>query len=199
MKAYLLVVALAVTAACGKPNDAHVLEHEAKALAKYYQPRLETLGKRLDERVQELQQRGQERVPELRARMDEARSTLDELVALVTASAGQKSALEQNAEAAVKENRILDLRKLVQEAEHALDRGVTIINGTIDTLESFTLQYDRQLVAAADRGVQPTEIEPAPADPSADPAPADPSAEPTPAEPAPADEPAMVPEPAPAR
>lgn len=194
MKAYLLVVALAVTAACGKPNDAHVLQHEAKALAKYYEPRLDALEKRLNE----IFQRGQTipgnlpDVRELGPRLTEARDQLVKLQGIVKAGAGQASAIEQQAETAAKENRVEDLRKLVHDAEATLDRGVTIITANLDTVENWIAQYDRKLLANLGPVQQPSEPAPVdePAAPEAEPAPeagqAAPAAQPTPAQPTPA-------------
>jgi hypothetical protein len=149
MKAYLLVVALAAVAACGKKNDAHTLEHEAVALAKYYQPKVEDL----DKRWQAIWSRGSTipgnlpDVPELGRRLQEARETLTKLTGIVGKGPDGKSPLEKQAEAAADANKVDDLKKLVHDNEVALDRGVTVATNNIDSVESWIEQFDRKSLA----------------------------------------------------
>lgn len=195
MKPYLLVVALAVTPACGKQNDAHTLEHEAVALAKHYRPKVQAL----DHRAQTIFERGRQipgnlpDVPELGRRLQEARDTIILLKNIVDPKESPKEpALEQQAEAAAKDKRIAELQKLVHDSEVTLDRGVTIVNANLDTLEAWFDQYDRKTLAMATPAVV---VEPAPtgaaaADPGA------PGTPGTPATPAPGQAPAAQPTPA---
>ncbi len=208
MKAYLLVVALAVTSACGKQNDAHTLEHEAVTLAKHYRAEL---GK-LDTRVQDILKRASTipgNLPDVREvglRLQEARKTLEQLKSVVGDDG--KSPVKDQAEAAAKDNKIRELRKLVHDTEVSLDRGVTLIIANLDTVESWIDQYERKTLAmlapataaesappsapAADPGApaaptpeQPAAAQPTPAQPT--PAPAQPkAAQPKAAQPAPA-------------
>ena len=157
MKAYLLAVALAVTPACKKQNDAHILHHEAVTLVNYYQPKLGAL----DDRVQAIFKKGTEipgnlpGIQDVGLRLQEARDTLIKLRDLIgvpqqgagDAKVAQKSAVEAQAEAAAKANNVDELAKLVHDTEVALDRGITVINANLDTVEAWIAQYERKTLA----------------------------------------------------
>jgi hypothetical protein len=156
MKAYLLAVALAVTPACKKQNDAHILHHEAVTLVDYYQPKLEAL----DARVQAIFKKGTEipgnlpGIQDVGLRLQEARDTLIKLRDLIgvpqqagDAKVAQKSAVEAQAEAAAKANKVDELAKLVHDTEVTLDRGITVINANLDTVEAWIAQYERKTLA----------------------------------------------------
>lgn len=168
MKAYLLVVALAVSPACGKHNDAQILQHEAVTLAKHYRPKLDVL----DQRVQAIFKRGTSipgnipGIEDVGRRLQEARDTIIKLRAIVSPGPDQKSAVEKQAEAAMKDNKVEELEKLVHETEVALDRGVTVINANLDTVEGWIAQYDSKtlaLVTPAPQGEPPGTPEATPA------------------------------------
>jgi hypothetical protein len=170
MKAYLLVVALAVAPACGKKNDVAVLEHEVVTLAKYHQLKLDSV----DKRIQEIMKRGQTipadfpGVKEVGQQLQEARDTAAKLRGMVGAS-GQKGAVETQAEAAAKEGRVDQLEKLVHDAETAIDDGMTIINADLGAVERWIFNYDNKTLAL----VAPAKEQPAqPEQPATPPAPA---------------------------
>ena len=189
MKAYLLVVALAVTSACGKQNDAHILQEEAVTLTNHYRTELA----KLDTRVQDILKRASNipgnlpDVKEVGLRLHEARKTLEQLKTVVGEK--EKSPVKEQAETAAKANKIRELRKLVHDTEVTLEHGVTVVNAELDTVESWIDQYERRTLAMAPPAPAP---EPAPAgapatDPGAPPATEQPAAaQPTPAQPTPA-------------
>lgn len=194
MKAYLLVVALAVTSACGKQNDAHILQEEAVTLTNHYRTELA----KLDTRVQDILKRASNipgnlpDVKEVGLRLHEARKTLEQLKTVVGEK--EKSPVKEQAETAAKANKIRELRKLVHDTEVTLEHGVTVVNAELDTVESWIDQYERKTLAMAP---PPAAAEPAPAaDPGAPAAPATEqpaAAQPTPAQPTPAAQPAVQP------
>jgi hypothetical protein len=157
MKAYLFVVALAVSA-CGKQNDAKLIQHEVVTLVKYYQPKLDAL----DARIQAIFKRGTTipgnlpGIEEVGRRLQEARDTLVQLRTAVAPGPDQKSAVEKQADTAAKENRISELQKLTHDLELQLDRGVTIINANLDTVEAWIAQYDSKTLAMVARGGEET-------------------------------------------
>lgn len=188
MKAYLLVVAVAVLPACGKKNDVAVLEHEAATLAKYYEPKLVSLG----DRVQLIFERGSKipgnlpGIADVGKRLQEARTTLDTLKGLVTPGLDNKSELEKKAEAAAKAGKVEELEKLVHDHETALASGVTVINDNLDTVEGWIAQYDAKTLAmlAPRSEATPEQPSPEPAPPEAV-NPAQPAPAPAPPQPAP--------------
>ena len=159
MKAYLFVVALAVSA-CGKQNDAKLIQHEVVTLVKYYQPKLDAL----DARIQAIFKRGTTipgnlpGIEEVGRRLQEARDTLVQLRTAIAPGPDQKSAVEKQAETAAKENRISELQKLEHDLELQLDRGVTIINANLDTVEAWIAQYDSKTLAMVARGGEETGV-----------------------------------------
>jgi len=184
MKAILFVVALALAAACGKHNDATILQEEAAALAKHYRPKLEEL----DRRVQAIFKRGSTipgnlpGIEDVGKRLQEARDTIVKLNGIVGKGPEGKSAVEKQAEAAAKEGKVADLQKLVHDTEEEIDRGLTIVNDDLDSVESWIANYDRKTLAmnvGAPAGGQTGEPPPAPEQPvnpaqPAPPAPAQP-------------------------
>jgi len=121
MKAFLLVVALAVIPACGQGNDIAALQHEAVTLTKYYRPKLESL----DKRIGAIFDRGKTipgnlpGIQDVGRRLQEARETLTKLHELVEGTPTTPS-LDKQAEAAAKEGNALELEKIVDESEEAL-------------------------------------------------------------------------------
>ena len=154
MKAYLLVVALAVIPACGQQNDIDSLEHEAVAIAQYYQPKVDQLGTRLDA----IFARGQKipgnlpGIQDVGRRLQEARAELEKLRGIVGKDPKQPtkpSPLEQQTKAAANEGNAEELEKLVDEANEELAAGVTILNDDLTAAESWIAQYDRGMLAMA--------------------------------------------------
>jgi hypothetical protein len=155
MKPYLLIALLAL-AACGKQNDVPILQHEAATLAKYYQPKLDTI----DARIQAIMKRGEARkpdgTPEIPAdfpgvkqvglQLQEARDTAVKLRGIV-GSAGQTSPVEKRAEAAAKDGKVTELRKLIHDSEAMIADGITLINSDLDAVESWLYQFDAKTLA----------------------------------------------------
>lgn len=170
MKAFLLVVALAVIPACGQGNDVATVQHEAVALTKYYRPQVEALEKRIGA----IFDRGHKipgnlpGIQDVGRRLQEAREVLAKTRLLLDGSKTQKS-LDQEAEEAAKAGNVEALEKLVAESEEALVSGVTIVNDDLLASESWLKQYDRGMLAMAQPApaqvtepVPPTEAAPAP-------------------------------------
>lgn len=163
MKVYLLVIALAAAAACGKKNEVTVLQHEAVALGTYYQPKLDAI----DSRIQGIMKRGQTipadfpGVKEVGQQLQEARDTAAKLRGIV-GTAGQKSALENQAEAAAKDRKVAELSKLVRDTEETFEHGMTIIDTDLSAVERWIFNYDNKLLAIAPAPPQ-AEVPPPPA------------------------------------
>ena len=149
MKAILFVAALALAAACGKHNDAAILHEEAVELAKHYQVKLDPL----DQRVQAIFKRGSTipgnlpGIEDVGKRLQEARDTIVKLRGIIGAGPDGKSAVEKQAEAAAKDGKVADLQKLVHDTEEEIERGLTIVNGDLDSVESWIANYDRKTLA----------------------------------------------------
>ena len=196
MKAILFVAALALAAACGKHNDAAILQEEANTLAKHYQakPDRPSQLELLDQRVQAIFKRGSTipgnlpGIEDVGKRLQEARDTIVKLNGIVGKGPDGKSALEKQAEAAAKAGKVDDLQKLVHDSEEELERGLTVINDDLDAVEAWIANYDRKTLAmnvAAPAGGQTGEPAPAAPNPGEQPVnPAQPSA-PAPAQPEP--------------
>jgi hypothetical protein len=149
--------------ACAKHNEVEVLHHEAVVTAKYYAPRLDPL----DARVQAIFKRGSTipaSTPGIDAvgqRLSEARDMIIQMRSLVAPGPDGKSSVEKQADAAAKDNRIPDLQKLQHDTKETLDRGLTIINDDLATVESWIAYYDRQALALPITGErQPPEVAP---------------------------------------
>jgi hypothetical protein len=154
MKTYLIValVALASTlAACGKKNDVPILQHEVSALAKYYEPKLDVL----DARIKTIMDRGQTipadfpGVKEVGQRLQEARDTLVRLRGVVGPGPDQKSAVEKQADAAAKDGKVLELRKLLHDTKELLNEGMTLIQTNLVAVETWIHLYDHKMLAMA--------------------------------------------------
>ncbi len=186
MKAYLLVVAVAVLPACGKQNDVAVLEHEAASLATYYQPKVHSL----DERLKDLLKRG-EKIPgveDVVMRAQEARTTINTLRGIV-GDPGQESPLAKQAESVAKEGKVEELERLVHDNETALSRGVLVVNSNLDTVEGWMDQYQTKTLAKMPPPLQPEQGSPEqpaqPAPEGVNPAQPTPAPAPAPSQPAP--------------
>jgi hypothetical protein len=169
MKATLIVIALAgvtTLGACGKKNDAQILQHEAASLAKYYAPKLDAI----DQRIKAIMDRGAEKKPdgspvipgtfpgvrEISERLQSARDTSAKLRGIVSPGPGdQKSAVEKQAEAAANESNLANLRRLVHDTEQMLDRGMTVILADLQAVESWLHHYDNKTLAIAPPAMAP--------------------------------------------
>lgn len=154
-----MVLALAVAPACGKHNEVAVLQHEAVAAAKFYAPQLESL----DARVQMIFKRGSTipattpGIDGVGARLTEARDLIIQLRGLVTPGADGKSAVEKQAAEAAKNRKPAELNKLVHDTHTALDRGITVINDDLQSVESWIAYYDNKALATSRPMPAPTE------------------------------------------
>jgi len=182
MKRYLFVVALAVSPACGKHNDAQILQHQAEVLVKYYKPKLTTVATRIDR----IMERGKQipgdapGVRDLGARLQEAHETYNKLKAELDPKENPSPVLEK-AKAAASERNIGKLEQLVAETEETIEHGLTVIDANLDTIEAWLYQYDAKTLAMATPAAP---SEPALPDGQAAPAPGQPAAEQTGAPPA---------------
>jgi len=168
MKAYLLVLVLATLCfggACTKHNDAQIVQEEAVTLVKYNQPKLETL----DSRVQAIFKRGSSipgnlpGIEDVGRRLQEARDTIVQLRGIIGSGPEGKSAVEKQAEALAKQNKVVELQKLAHDTESMLERGMTVINDDLYEVEAWIANYDRKtlalntaVAAAPDPNAQPT-------------------------------------------
>lgn len=184
MKNAYLVLALLAAPACGKHNETDVLVHEVTAIAKHSAPQLEAL----DKRVQAIFQRGATipaTTPGIEAvgtKLTEARDLIVNLRGQVSPAADGKSAVEKQAIDAAKNRRINDLTKLVHDTEASIERGITIINDDLQSVESWIAYYDRKALATGGGGAPPAP-QPQPPTPTPTPDPAAPPAAPAPVAP----------------
>ena len=185
MKAILFVVLAAlsaVTLGCGKKNDVHVLHEEVASTIKYYQPRLDTL----DTRVQAIFKRGSSipgnlpGIEDVGKRLQEARDTIVQLRGVIGKGPDGSSAAEKQAEALAKEGNAEKLAKLLHDTEGMLERGITIVNDDLDSVESWIANYDRKTLALNTVAAAATEPTPPPGAPTPEAA-ANPTGQPPPA------------------
>src|SRR5262245_24790759 len=143
MKSLLLL--LAVLPACQKMNDATALQHEAATLAKYYQAKLDML----DKRANAIFERGKTipatlpGIEPVGKRLNHAVDAIKQLRAVVGLGPDHKSAVEKQAEAAAKNNKVDDLEKLIYDTEHIAEYSMVVINDDLTAVESWIVQYDR--------------------------------------------------------
>ncbi len=169
MKAFLLgsvLLASASLGACTKKNDVATLRHEAVSVAKYYAPKLDAL----DARVQTIFKRGSTipanlpGIDTVGQKLTEARDMIIQLRGVIGPGADGKSAVEKQADAAAKDRKVEDLEKLTHDTEMMLERGITVINDDLSSVESWISQYDnKQLAAVPTRTIEP--MPPAPPTP----------------------------------
>lgn len=172
MKALLLAALLVALPACARKNDVASLQHEAVAVATFYAPKLDGL----DQRVQAIFKRGTTipanlpGIDAVGAKLTEARDLIIQLRGIVAPGADGKSAVEKQAQAAAKENRVEDLEKLIHDTHVTLERGLIVINDNLASVESWIAQFDRNALAsvpAVDIPNQPTQPS-SPAPPTSD-------------------------------
>jgi hypothetical protein len=173
MKRLLLICVLA---ACSKSNDVSTLREEAVQTAAYYQPRLDAA----DKRVQAIFKRGTTipanlpGIEEVGKRLTEARDTILQLRGIIAKGPDGKSAVEKQADLAAKDRKVEDLEKLIDDTESTLERGLTVVNADLDSVESWIALYDQGI-----NKQEPTAAAPPPAQPGAE------AATPSPANPVP--------------
>lgn len=173
MKRLLLICVLA---ACSKSNDVSTLREEAVQTAAYYQPRLDAA----DKRVQAIFKRGTTipanlpGIEEVGKRLTEARDTILQLRGIIAKGPDGKSAVEKQADLAAKDRKVEDLEKLIDDTEATLERGLTVVNADLDSVESWIALYDQGI-----NKQEPTAAAPPPAQPGAE------AATPSPANPVP--------------
>lgn len=204
-----VLLATASLGACAKKNDVATLRHEAVSVAKFYAPKLDAL----DARVQSIFKRGSTipaNLPGIDAvgqKLTEARDMIIQLRGVVGPGADGKSAVEKQADAAAKDRKTEDLEKLTHDTELMLERGITVINDDLASVESWISQYDNKLLAMAPARAaapmpvtegapgtgQPPGAAPAPGGAPAQPAPAGAQPPPAGAQPAPPARPAPAP------
>src|SRR5512143_2751764 len=104
-----LILLAVVLAACSKSNDVQTLRQEAVDVAKYYDPQLDAL----DKRIQEIFKRGTTipanlpGIEEVGKRLTEARDTIVQLRGIVhPPTLGDKSAVEKQADLAAKAGKL---------------------------------------------------------------------------------------------
>jgi hypothetical protein len=139
----LLVVCLALSACGQRRDDLRVRQDEAIALAKYTQPRLDQLRKRITGVLEQLatMQSGTG-LATARGLTQEAQGRWLELDGIAGPRAGGMSTIEKQAEAAAKANRRDDLEHLLVEARAKLDAGFLVIDEDLATVEFWLGQQD---------------------------------------------------------
>jgi hypothetical protein len=152
MKSVHAILALALLlglAACGKRDDAAHLQREAVAVARYYHGKFD----HLEQRVQAIFVRGNSipgnlpGIEEVQRRLAEARDKLIELRGIVAPGPDGKSAVQKQAEAAAKDGKVDDLRKLLDDTKHLMRNGTIVINDHITAVESWIAYYDLSAIA----------------------------------------------------
>jgi hypothetical protein len=157
MTKHVLVLAVAVLASCGKPNDVSTLREEAVDVAKFYDPQLDGI----DKRVQQIFKRGTTipanlpGIEEVGRRLTEARDTIVQLRGIVHPGPDGKSAVEKQADLAAKDHKVEDLEKLVQDTEATLDRGIRVANDDLSAVESWIALYDQGINRSNDPAFSP--------------------------------------------
>jgi len=146
MKPFTLVVMTSlVLGACEKSNDITQLHEEAVAEAKYFAPRIDDLAKRRDS----IFQRGRNvpgnlpDVPEIVKLIGEAGDKINEMHGIASPGPDGKSVLEKQADGFLKDNKVDELGKLIDESHEKLDENWTIANGDLDKVEGWLWQYEQ--------------------------------------------------------
>lgn len=164
MKRLLLIGLLA---ACGKSNDVSTLHQEAVQTAAYYQPKLDAV----DKRVQSIFKRGTTipanlpGIEEVGRRLTEARDTIIQLRGIIAKGPDGKSAVEKQADLAAKDGKVNDLQKLIEDTDETVQRGLTVVNDDLNSVESWIALYDQGInkqEAAAPTPPAPAEATPTP-------------------------------------
>jgi hypothetical protein len=144
-----VLLATATTAACTKKNDVATLRHEAVAVAKYYQPKLDAL----DARVQSIFKRGATipanlpGIDAVGAKLTTARDNLIQLRGIVSPGPDGKSAVEKQAQAAADGRKVEDLEKLLHDTETTLEHGIVMINDDLQSVEGWISLYDNKALS----------------------------------------------------
>jgi hypothetical protein len=148
----LLLTSL-VLGACEKSNDITQLHEDAIATAKWYAPRVDDMTKRRDA----IFQRGRNvpgnlpDVPDVVKLIGESSEKINEMKAIVTPGSDGKSPLEKQADQLLKDGKIDELGKLVDENNEKLDEDWTIVNGDLAHVEGWLWHYEQAHTATGPR------------------------------------------------
>jgi hypothetical protein len=176
VKAFLpafVLLASASASACAKKNDVQTLRHEAVAVAKYYQPKLDALNAR----VESIFKRGATipanlpGIDAVGAKLTAARDNLIQLRGIVVPGADGKSAVEKQAQAAADGRKAEDLEKLIHDTETTLEHGVVMVNDDLQSVEGWISLYDNKALSMAAPAQPAAGAPPAPAPAPVQPAP----------------------------
>ena len=147
--------------ACDKTNDVARLQDEAVTVAKFHQPRIERLGKRIDA----IFARGRllpARIPGINEAGQLLGRARDKLITL----RGIAASVDKQAEDQAKKGDADALEKLVDDTRDQLDTGATEVNDELDSIESWLAQAEAHIKDV------PVVVDPALPPPGTDPPPA---------------------------
>ena len=145
----LLMTSL-VLGACEKSNDITQLHEEAVSVAKYFGPRVDDLMKRRDS----IFQMGRNvpgnlpDVPDIVKLIGEAGDKINEMHGIASAGPDGKSALEKQADGFLKDGKIDELSKLIDDSHEKLDEDWTIANDDLTKVEGWLWSYQQGHLAA---------------------------------------------------
>jgi len=140
----LLMTSL-VLGACEKSNDITQLHEEAVSVAKYFGPRVDDLMKRRDA----IFQMGRNvpgnlpDVPDIVKLIGDAGDKINEMHGIASAGPDGKSALEKQADGFLKDGKIDELSKLIDDSHEKLDEDWTIANDDLNKVESWLWNYQQ--------------------------------------------------------
>jgi len=146
----LLLTSL-VLGACEKSNDITQLHEEAVATAKYYGPRVDDMMKRRDA----IFQRGRNvpgnlpDVPDIVKLIGEAGDKINEMHGIASPGPDGKSAIEKQADGFLKDGKIEELGKLIDDSHEKLDDDWTVANDDLSKVEGWLWQYEQGHLGAA--------------------------------------------------
>ena len=160
----LLMTSL-VLGACEKSNDITQLHEEAVSVAKYFGPRVDDLMKRRDA----IFQMGRNvpgnlpDVPDIVKLIGDAGDKINEMHGIASAGPDGKSALEKQADGFLKDGKIDELSKLIDDSHEKLDEDWTIANDDLNKVESWLWNYQQGHLPAPPTPTPSTTGEPPPA------------------------------------
>jgi hypothetical protein len=140
----LLMTSL-VLGACEKSNDITQLHEEAVSAAKYYGPRVDELAKRKDA----IFQMGRNvpgnlpDVPEIVKLITDASDKIAEMKGIVGSGPDGKSAMEKQADGFLKDGKIDELGKMIDESHEKLDDDWTIANDDLTKVEGWLWSFQQ--------------------------------------------------------
>lgn len=153
MRSLALAFVVVAVAACDKSEDLAPHQAEATAVAKFYQPQLDALQKRLDGLLEK--SRGLTAstpgVGDAGRRFADARDRLAKLRALAAHGGDGLSALEHDAQAAGSGGNVDEVERVVHTGREQIVEGIGIVNDDLAAVEAWFGQ--REL---GDRATAPT-------------------------------------------